>query len=108
MHRNARYEDLTNLVPVVVTAATKTVGVHETLIHVDTTSNAVALTMPNAGAADGKTFYIDFITDGGNDLTVATPEPTPAVSLTFADAKDRLVLKAMGGRWFIVENNGGS
>ncbi len=99
-------ERVGDVTPIFVTAATKTLSAVETKVKVDTTSNAVAITLPPAEGNTGLIIDIIFETDGANDLDVDSPDGN--VNLTFADATDRLSVRSTGMSWTILENVGGA
>jgi hypothetical protein len=82
------------------------------VITADTTTGAVALTVPDANDVLGATYTIILVTDGGTDLTIArggtdTFNSTGNTLLTFADAEDAIVMTAISAnRWLIEENIG--
>lgn len=94
------------LTPFVKTATGK-IAKNERVVHADTTLGGMTLTLPAAACVEGF-FSVVFKVDGG-DLVVQSPEPTPVVNLTFADAADRLLVYSDGvDQWYVVTNSGGS
>lgn len=99
----------------VLTAATLTMDANDGIIECDTTSNAIAITLPECSTVLGQTLTVYFETDGANDVVLST-----AVSDTFAgvgdigdntatmaDVGDFIVIQAVSDtRWVVIQNNG--
>ena len=92
----ARQARVGALGPLQATEATYTLTPDQRVVHVDTTANTVAITLPPAQVMEGAIIFISFKVDGANDLTVTSPEESAIISLTFADAADRLAVISSG------------
>jgi len=93
------------------TATTLTLNLTHHTIVCDTTSNVIALTLPEAADSKGKEYIVFLETDGGNDVTVTcagsdTLDGSNTIG-TLADAEDFFHIKAVSDdRWLIITNNG--
>lgn len=93
-----------------VTAASLALNTTHDVLVCDTTSNAIALTLP-AASASGKEYTVLLRTDGGNNVTLtsATGDTLDGTNntATFADAEDALqIIDIANDRWLILENIG--
>ena len=82
--------------PAVITATTYTVGSTDTFIRVDTTSNAIALTLPAAS-----TRYAFYLKDVGGNLETNNCTLTRAGSENIEDLAANKALTTNYGGWFI-------
>ena len=92
------------------TTSSLTLGTHAVVVC-DTTSNAIAITLPEAANNLGKRYVIFLETDGGNDVTVSCSGSDTLngtnTTATLADAGDYMDLVAVSNdRWLIITNNG--
>ena len=101
----------------VVTGSALTLDRGDTIIQCDTTSNAIAITLPDSRKNLGKSYIIGFVTDGGNDVTVSTDgtdqydgaSSATGTSVVYADAGDMLAITAIGNDlWLVTQSVGGS
>ena len=88
--------------------ASATVAPTERINLVTTAGGNLTFTLPPASSVPGAVFTFDLVVDGGTDMIVASPEASARISLTFADAGDRLAVWSNGLNWYILENVGGS
>lgn len=104
---NDKYKGSQVLTPF-IKSATGAVAPNERVCHVVTSASAdITLTLPPADTVEGL-FAFKVITDGGHDLILQSPETTPVINLTFADANDYCGVYSTGTFWMLVANNGGS
>jgi len=93
------------------TTTPKTLDLGDNVIVCDTTSNVIAITLPEAASSLGKRFLIFLETDGGNDVTVTcagsdTLDGSNTIG-TLADAEDYFEIVAVSNdRWLIITNSG--
>lgn len=93
------------------TSASLSLTSSHSLVVCDTTSNAIALTLPEAADNLGQKYTIFLETDGGNNLTVATTgsdvlNSSSNTLATLADAEDFIELIAVSDdRWLILNDN---
>jgi|TARA_Y100000034_G_C6799257_1_gene358505 hypothetical protein len=94
------------------TSTTLTLDLNHDVIVGDTTSNVIAITLPEAADSLGKRYTVFLETDGGNDLTVACAgsdvfNSSSNTLATFADAEDYFEIVAVSNnRWLIISENG--
>jgi len=94
------------------TAVTLTLNLNHDVIVCDTTSNAIALTLPEAADSLGKRYVVLLETDGGTDLTVACAgsdvlNSSSNTLATFADVEDFFEIVAVSdNRWLVLIDNG--
>jgi hypothetical protein len=98
-----------------LTSSTLTLDANDGVVECDTTSNAIAITLPEASTVLGQNYTIYFETDGGNDVTVTTATGDTFAGVgdigdntaTMADAGDFVVIQAVSDtRWIVIQNNG--
>lgn len=98
-----------------LTASTLTLDATDGVIECDTTSNAIAITLPECSTVLGQVYTVYFETDGGNDVTVTTASGDSYAGVgdvgdntaTMADVGDFITIQAASStRWVIVQNNG--
>ena len=93
------------------TTTPKTLDLGDDIIVCDTTSNVIAITLPEAASSLGKRYVIFLETDGGNNVTVTcagadTLDGSNTIA-TLADAEDAIEIVAVSNdRWLILENIG--
>jgi len=94
------------------TDATLTASAAHKVIVCDTTSNAIAITLPEAADNLGLELTIYLETDGGDNVTVARAgadvlDSSDNTLATLADAEDFLRIVAVSdNRWLIISDNG--
>lgn len=87
------------------TAAAVSMTIRDRVVHCDTTSNAITLTLPDVAEAEGKIFTIKLITDGGNNVTLQDRDESYQWSdLTFNDAGEAVCLYSDGHMWHVLAN----
>ncbi len=90
---------------VVITATTYQMTERDSLVHCDTTDNAITVTLPPVGSVAGKIFTVYLKTDpSGNDVTVEDYQNDSLAwsdvgDITQADADDCDVLMSDGIAW---------
>ena len=98
-----------------LTAATLTLDANDGIVECDTTSNAIAITLPECSTVLGQVFTIYFETDNANDVVVTTTAGDTYAGVgdlgdntaTMADAGDFIVIQAVSNtRWAVIQNNG--
>jgi hypothetical protein len=94
------------------TATPLTLDLNDYYIVCDTTTNVIAITLPEANDSLGKRYIIFLETDGGNNVTVTCAGADTLNSGgntigTLADAEDYFEIVAVSAnRWLIITNNG--
>lgn len=98
--------------PIDQTATPLTLDDTHTLLTCDTTSNVIAITLPEAATSKGKIYTIYLDVDGGNNVTVTCAgadvlNDAGNTIATLADVKDWLRIMAVADdRWIIISDNG--
>jgi len=93
------------------TATPKTLDLGDDVVVCNTTSNVIAITLPEAASSLGKRYLIFLETDGGNNVTVTcagadTLDGSNTIG-TLADAEDYFEIVAVSNdRWLIITNSG--
>ena len=76
-----------------------------TSIHVDVSSYACKITLPNVAEAKGMTYSIRIHVGGTNDLTIQDRDDSEGwTDVTIEDANDTLTVRSNGVQWIIVES----
>jgi len=94
------------------TSSTLTLDLNHDVVVCDTTSNSIAITLPEAADSPGKRYTVFLETDGGNDLTVTCAgsdvlNSSSNTIATFADVEDYFEIVAVSdNRWLIISENG--
>jgi len=95
-----------------LTSTTLTLDLNHNVVVCDTTSNAIAITLPEAADSLGKRYTVLLETDGGNNVTVTCAGSDVLNSSsntigTFADAEDYFEIVAVSdNRWLIIADSG--
>ena len=94
------------------TESSLTLDMNHDVLVCDTTSNAIALTLPEAANSPGKQYIVFLGTDGGNDVTISCVgsdvlNSSDNTTATMADAEDYFHIVAVSDdRWLIISDTG--